>query len=112
MDFSGDRWRLQGQSGESEHSVFYLIFEMAAVDKHEYFKMMRAREERIRTSMQLELEACLEEVSWMIRCYNCEVLGCPQEEYPARLLPAPPPSYEDNLQSGLIRAQKVYFRHL
>ena len=27
LDFSGDRWRLQGQSGEREHSAFYLIFE-------------------------------------------------------------------------------------
>ena len=71
--------------------------------------MMRAREDRITTFMQLELEACLEEVSWSIRCYNCEVLGCPQEEYPARLLPTLPPSYEDNLQSRLIRAQKGMF---
>ena len=59
--------------------------------------------------MQLELEACLEEVSWSIRCYNCEVLGCPQEEYPARFLPTLPPSYEDNVQSRLIRAQKGIF---
>ena len=27
LDFSGGRSRLQGQSGEREHSVFYLIFE-------------------------------------------------------------------------------------
>ena len=85
---------------------------MTTVDKHEYFKMMRAREERIRTLMQLELEACLEEVCWMLRCYNCEALDCPQEEYPARLLPTSPPSYIDNLQSRLIRARKVYFQHL
>ena len=71
--------------------------------------MMRAREDRIRTFMQLELEACLEEVSWSMRCYNCEVLGCSQEEYPARLLPTLPPSYEDNLLSRLIRAQKGIF---
>ena len=79
---------------------------MTIVDKHEYYKMMRAREERIRTFMQLELEACLDEVSWMLRCYNCEVLDCPQEEYPAKLLPTPPPSYIDNLQSRLIQARK------
>ena len=82
---------------------------MTTVHEHEYFKMMRAREDRIRTFMQLELEACLEEVSWSIRCYNCEVLGCPQEEYPARLLPTLPPSYEDKLQSRLIMAQKGIF---
>ena len=82
---------------------------MTSVDKHEYFKMVRVREERIRTSMQLELEACLEEVSWMLRCHNCEVLDCPQEEYPVRLLPTPPPSYIDNLQSRLIRAREGIF---
>ena len=81
---------------------------MTTVDKHEYYKMMQAREERIRTFMQLELEACLDEVSWMLRYHNCEVLDCPQE-YPARLLPTPPPSYIDNLQSRLIQARKGIF---
>ena len=76
------------------------------VNEHEYFKMVRAREDRIRTFMHLELEACLEEVRWSIRCYNCEVLGCPQEEYPARLLPTLPPDCEDNLVNILRRAQK------
>ena len=82
---------------------------MTTVHEHEYFKIMRAREDRIRTFMQLEVEACLKEVSWSIICYNCEVLDCPQEEYPARLLPTLPPSYEDNLQSRLIRAPKGIF---
>ena len=67
--------------------------------------MMRMREERMRTFMQLELEACLEEVSCMLRCHNWEVLDCPQEEYSARLFPTPPPSYIDNLQSRLIQAR-------
>ena len=71
--------------------------------------MMRAREDRISYFMQLELEACLEEVRWSITCYNCEVLGCPQEEYPARLLPTLPPNYEDNLLNRLRRAQKGIF---
>ena len=78
---------------------------MTTVNEHEYLKMVRAREDRIRTFMQLELKACLKEVCWSIRCYNCEVLGCPQEEYPARLLPTLPPNYEDNLQNRLRRAQ-------
>ena len=78
---------------------------MATVDKHEYYKMMRTREARIRTFMQLELEVCLEEVNSMTRCHNCEALNCLQEEYPARLLPTPPPSYIDNLQSKLIKAR-------
>ena len=82
---------------------------MAVVHEHEYFKMMRARKDRIRTFMQLELEACLEEVSWSIKRYSCEVFGCPQEEYPARLLPTLPPNYENNLQSRLIMAQKGIF---
>ena len=82
---------------------------MTTVNEHEYFKMVRAREDRIRTFMQLELEACLEEVCWSTRCYNCEILGCPQEEYPARLLPTLPPNYEDNLQNRLRRAQKGIF---
>ena len=73
------------------------------VDEHKYHKVMRKREERIREFMQLELEACLEELNWMIRCHNCDALNCPQKEYPARLLPIPPPSYIDNLQSRLIK---------
>ena len=71
--------------------------------------MMRAREERIRTFMQLEFEACLEEVRWMLRCHNCKALDCPQEEYPARLLPTTPPRYINNLQSKLIKARKGIF---
>ena len=82
---------------------------MTIVHEHEYFKMMRAREDRIRTFMQLELEACLEEVSWSIICYNCEVLDSPQEEYPARLLPTLPPNYEEDLQNRLIMAHKGIF---
>ena len=70
---------------------------MTTVDEHEYYKMMLTLEARTRTFMQLELEACLEEVNWMIRYHNCEALNCPQEEYPARFLPTPPPSYIDNL---------------
>ena len=71
--------------------------------------MMRTREAGIRTFMELKLEACLEEVSWMLRCHNCGALDCPQEEYLARLLPTPPPSYIDNLQSRLIKARKGIF---
>ena len=82
---------------------------MTTVDEHEYYKMMRTREARIRTFTQLELEACLEEVNWMIRCPNCEALNCPQEEYPARLLPTPPPSCIDNLQSRLIKVRNGIF---
>ena len=61
--------------------------------------------QRIRTFIQLELKACLEEMNWMIRCHNCEALNCPQEEYPARPLPIPL-GYIDNLQSRLIKVKK------
>ena len=71
--------------------------------------MMRTREAKIRTFMQLELEACLEEVNWMITCHKCEALNCPQEEYPARLLPTPPPCYIDSLQRRLIKVRKGIF---
>ena len=106
LDFFWRSFETPRHQVNASHCVFYLIFETTTVDKHEYFKMMRARKERIRTFVQLELEACLEEVSWTLRCYNGEVLDCPQEKYPARLLSTPPPSYIDNLQSRLIRAQK------
>ena len=79
---------------------------MTTVDEHKYNKMMRTREARIRTSIQIKLEVCLEELNWMIRCHNCEALNCPQDEYAARLLSTPPTSYIDNLQSRLIKVQK------
>ena len=82
---------------------------MTTVDEHEYYKMMRTREARIRTSMQLELETCLKELNLMIRCYNYEALNFPQEEYPASLLPTPPPSYVDNFNGRLIKVQKGIF---
>ena len=63
------------------------------------------RKTRIRTFMQLELEACLDEINWMVRCHNCEAINCPQEEYPARPLPIPP-DYINNLQSRLTKVKK------
>ena len=67
--------------------------------------MLWMREARIRTFMQLELEAYQEEIVWMIRCHNCEALNRPQEEYPARPLPIPP-NYIDYLHSRLIKIQQ------
>ena len=66
---------------------------------------MWMRETRIRTFMQLEIEACLQEINWMIRCHNCEVLNCLQEEYPARSLGIPP-DFIDSLQIRLIKVKK------
>ena len=71
----------------------------------EYEKILWLREARIRTFMQFELEACQEEIVWMIRCHNCEALNRPLEEYPASPLPIPP-NYIDNLHSRLINVQQ------
>ena len=55
--------------------------------------------------MQLELEACQEDIVWIIRCHNCEALNHLQEEYPGRPLLIPP-NYIDNLHSRLIKVQQ------
>ena len=81
------------------------VFEEVAQYSEEYEKMLWMREARIRTFMQLELEACQEEIVWMITWHNCEVLNRPLEEYPARPLPIPP-NYIDNLHSRLIKVQQ------
>ena len=70
----------------------------------EYEKTVWMREARIKAFMQLELEACQEEIIW-IRYHNCEALGRPQEEYPARPLPISP-NYIYNLKSRLIRVKQ------
>ena len=85
------------------------LFEQSeyAGDVHYYSegtKMAWMRETRIRTFMQLELKACLDEIDWIIRCHNCKALNCPQEEYPTRPLPFPP-DYFDNLQSRLVKVK-------
>ena len=80
------------------------ISEEDAQYSKEYEKMVWMREARIRF-MQLELEACQEDVIWMIRCHNCEALNDPQQEYPARPLPIPP-NYIDNFHSRLIKVQQ------
>ena len=74
------------------------ISEYAQSYSEEYYKMLWMREARIRTFMQLELEACQEEIIWMIRCHNCKAFNRPREEFPARPLPTPP-NYIDNLHS-------------
>ena len=67
--------------------------------------MARMRETRIKTFMQMELEACLDEVDWMIRCHNRTAFNCPQEEYPLKPLPIPS-DYIDNLLSILVKVKK------
>ena len=81
------------------------VSEEDAQYSEEYEKMLWMREARIRTFMQVELEACQEEIVWMIRFHNCEALNRPQEEYPARSLPISP-NYIDNLHSRLIKVQQ------
>ena len=81
------------------------VSEEDAQYSEEYEKMLWMHEARIRTFMQLELEACQEEIVWMITCHNCEALNRPLEEYPARPLPIPT-NYIDNLHSRLIKVQQ------
>ena len=81
------------------------VFEEDAQYSEEYEKMLWMREARIRTCMQLELEACQDEIVWMIRCHNCGALNRPQEEYPARPLPIPP-NYIGYLRRRLIKVQQ------
>ena len=63
------------------------------------------RETRIRTFLQLELKACLNETDWVISGYMCSANKCSEEEYPSRPLPIPP-DYIDNLQSRLVEITK------
>ena len=67
----------------------------------EYERIMRARRERIVAFMRRERADCLAEINCLLKTYNCEVLGCPLEDYPARLLPTLPPGYEDLLKAAL-----------
>ena len=58
------------------------ISEEDAQHSEEYEKMLWMREARIRTFMQLELEACQEDIVWVIRCHNCETLNSPARGVP------------------------------
>ena len=80
------------------------VSEEDAQYSEEYEKMLWMHEARMRTFMQLVLEACQEEIVCMIKCHNCEALNRPQEKYPARPLPIPP-NYIGNLHSRLIKVQ-------
>ena len=57
------------------------------------------------TFMQMELEACRDELDWLLRCHNCAAYYCPEEEYLPRPLPIPP-DYIDVLQSRLGKVMK------
>ena len=101
-------------TGERVHSIKMNCFiektennvsEEDAQYSEENEKMLWMREARIRTFMQLELEACQQEIVWVIRCHNCEALNRPQEEYRAKPLPLTP-NYIDNLHSRLIKVQQ------
>ena len=50
--------------------------------------------------MQMKLEACRNELDWLIICQNCAAYNYLEEEYPPRPLPIPPDDIE-NLQSRL-----------
>ena len=55
--------------------------------------------------MQMELEACRDELDWLMRCHNCAAYNCPEEECPPRPPPIPP-DYIENLQSRLGKVVK------
>ena len=58
---------------------------------------MWMQETRIRLFMQMELEACRDQIDWLIICYLCAVNDNPEEH----CSPAPlsvPPDYHKNLE--------------
>ena len=64
-------------TGERVQSVKMIFFTEKTENNisEEDEKMVWIREARISTFMQLELEACQEEISWMIKYHNCEALN-------------------------------------
>ena len=77
---TGERVQLLKMNFFTEKTENNISEENAQFYSEEFYKTVWMREARIRTFMQVELEACVEEINWMIRCHNCEVLNCPQEE--------------------------------
>ena len=70
-------------------------------------KMAWIPETRIRTFMQMELEACKDEVDWLIRCDNCAAYSCPNQRRSTLQGPYTyPPDYIDNLRSRLDKVVK------
>ena len=67
------------------------------------------RVKRIKLFMKMELENCRNELTWLIRCHNCSVENCPEEDYPPRPLPIPP-GYIEILQRRLGKAMKGILR--
>ena len=63
------------------------------------------RQMGIRTFRHMELEACWDELDWLIRYHNSAAYNCPEEKYSPR--PPPFPShYFDNLNSRLGKVKK------
>ena len=52
-------------------------------------KMTWTHETRIRLFMQMELEACRNELDWMARIHDCLLNSCPKEDFPPKPLPTP-----------------------
>ena len=55
--------------------------------------------------MIMKLETCSNELGWLIRCHNCIVDNCPEEDYPPRPLPIPP-GYTENLERKMRKSLK------
>ena len=71
-------------------------------------KMVWMREKIIMLFMRAELESCGNELGWLIRCHNCSVDNCSEENYPPRLLLIPP-GYIETLERKLRKAIKGIF---
>ena len=48
----------------------------------EVIKKTWMREKKIKLFMQLELEACRNELDWMARVHDCLLNSCPEEDFP------------------------------
>ena len=93
--FEQSEYAMNSEESISEDDVHY--------PSEEDRNMALMRETKIRTFMQMKLEACGDELDWLIGCHNCAAFNCP-EEYPPR--PLPIPRDIDNLQRKLGKAKK------
>ena len=81
-------------TGEREIAVIKTSFaeqdvnaKVIDVCSKEEWKMIWMRETRIRFFMQMELEACRNELDWVLRCHDCIVNTRPEEHYHLFLYP-------------------------
>ena len=86
----------QDVNGKGNNDNFY---------SEETRKLCWMRETRIKLFLLMELEKCRNELGRLIRCHNCIVDNCPEEDYPPRPLPIPP-GYAETLERRMRKAVK------